>query len=290
MAHVSQSWPGEDIIHQLVQRACGQFIYAKTVIKYAGDYYCLSTEQLDIILNITVPDTHESPYPGLDLLYLQILAKSREKELLLDVLVFILRPREYGKLATLLFGLHSILEIPEDIHSPISIRHSSFEDFLVDPKRSDMYFVDINERITLCFLENVHRVINTQYPPIRVSLLRLGGLICSRVKSPSEKLLSALERFRVDLRKLSDKSYSDNVLERYLFRGLDAIVQWTKDLSKSPKQEVNQVRLQVLAEEFGNILQEWVPVNSPISSAPSMIDWVDFGIAEMSGWPMIEQI
>ncbi|KAF9078159.1 hypothetical protein BDP27DRAFT_1310891 [Rhodocollybia butyracea] len=310
MAHVSQSWPGKDIIHQLVQRACGQFIYAKTVIKYVGDYYCLPTEQLDIILNITVPDTHESPYPDLDLLYLQILATSREKELLLDILVFVLRPREYtgldrsasysdielflflpkGKLATLLFGLHSILEIPEDIHSPISIRHSSFEDFLVDPKRSDMYFVDINERITLCFLENVHRVINTQYPPIRVSLLRLGGLVCSRVKSPSEKLLSALERFRVDLRKLSDKSYSDNVLERYLFRGLDAIVQWTKDLSKSPKQEVNQVRLQVLAEEFGNILQEWVPVNSPISSAPSMIEWVDFGIAEMSGWPMIEQI
>lgn len=181
MGHVSQSWPGEDIIQQLVQRACGQFIYAKTVIKYVGDYYCLPTEQLDIILNIAVPDTHESPYPDLDLLYLQILATCREKDLLLDVLVFILWPKEYGlehsasysdielflflpkgKLAMLLFGLHSVLEIPEDTHSPISIRHASFEDFLVDPKRSDRYFVDINERITLCFLENVHRVINTQ--------------------------------------------------------------------------------------------------------------------------------
>ncbi|KAJ3779809.1 hypothetical protein GGU10DRAFT_422351, partial [Lentinula aff. detonsa] len=36
MAHVGPDWPGDGIIQQLVQRACRQFIYAATVIKYVG--------------------------------------------------------------------------------------------------------------------------------------------------------------------------------------------------------------------------------------------------------------
>ncbi|KAJ3801116.1 hypothetical protein GGU11DRAFT_842690, partial [Lentinula aff. detonsa] len=74
MAHVGPDWPGDGIIQQLVQRACRQFIYAATVIKYVGDYHGLPTEQLEIILKITVPDDFDSPYPDLDLLYMQILS------------------------------------------------------------------------------------------------------------------------------------------------------------------------------------------------------------------------
>ncbi|KIK61935.1 hypothetical protein GYMLUDRAFT_142412, partial [Collybiopsis luxurians FD-317 M1] len=74
MAHVPEDWPGEGIVQLLVQRACGQFIYATTVLKYVGDYQRLPTEQLEIILNITVPEDYDSPYPDLDLLYLQILS------------------------------------------------------------------------------------------------------------------------------------------------------------------------------------------------------------------------
>ncbi|KIK51961.1 hypothetical protein GYMLUDRAFT_979790, partial [Collybiopsis luxurians FD-317 M1] len=44
MAHVPEDWPGEGIIQQLVQRACGQFIYAATVLKYIEDYHSLPTE------------------------------------------------------------------------------------------------------------------------------------------------------------------------------------------------------------------------------------------------------
>ncbi|KIK61945.1 hypothetical protein GYMLUDRAFT_145432, partial [Collybiopsis luxurians FD-317 M1] len=73
MAHVPKDWLGKEIVQLLVQRACGQFIYATTVLKYVGNYHSLPTEQLDIILNITVPEDYDSPYPDLDLLYLQIL-------------------------------------------------------------------------------------------------------------------------------------------------------------------------------------------------------------------------
>ncbi|KAF9071550.1 hypothetical protein BDP27DRAFT_1321936 [Rhodocollybia butyracea] len=161
ISHVPRDWPGEGVIQQLLQRACGQFIYVKTVIKYVGEYHYLPTERLEIILGITGSENHESPYPDLDLLYTQILSECKEKELLLRVLAYILRPTvsrddaerrglhdryatsysniegflflAKGKLSTVLFGLHSILGIPEDRHRDIKILHASFQEFLVDP-------------------------------------------------------------------------------------------------------------------------------------------------------------
>ncbi|KAF9072133.1 hypothetical protein BDP27DRAFT_1418274 [Rhodocollybia butyracea] len=73
MAHVVHDFPGNHIIQQLVQRACGQFIYAATILKYVGDYHALPTEQLEIILNVNVPENFDSPYPDLDMLYMLIL-------------------------------------------------------------------------------------------------------------------------------------------------------------------------------------------------------------------------
>ncbi|KAE9405870.1 hypothetical protein BT96DRAFT_307148 [Gymnopus androsaceus JB14] len=74
MAYVAEDWPGTSIIQQLVEKACGQFIYAATVIKYVGDYDGFPVERLEIIQKITVPDDFNSPYPDLDLLYMQILS------------------------------------------------------------------------------------------------------------------------------------------------------------------------------------------------------------------------
>ncbi|KAJ3745790.1 hypothetical protein DFH05DRAFT_1052323 [Lentinula detonsa] len=143
MAHVGPDWPGDGIIQQLVQRACGQFIYAATVLKYVGDYHGLPTEQLEIILKITVPDDFDSPYPDLDLLYMQILSMCKDKEILLDVMAHLLKPGPgilfdarheamtafcieglfflpKGKAQTLFFGLHSVLVIPPRVFCGLS--------------------------------------------------------------------------------------------------------------------------------------------------------------------------
>ncbi|KIK61940.1 hypothetical protein GYMLUDRAFT_115183, partial [Collybiopsis luxurians FD-317 M1] len=126
MVHVSENWPGEGIVRQLVRRACGQFIYAAT-----------------IILNITVPEDHDSPYPDLDVLYLQILSVCKQKELLLDVLAHLLnKSHPVGKVRMLLFGLHSVLYIPDKDSEDITVRHSSFVDFLTDKKRSGSYYLN----------------------------------------------------------------------------------------------------------------------------------------------------
>ncbi|KAE9405609.1 hypothetical protein BT96DRAFT_330709 [Gymnopus androsaceus JB14] len=166
MTHIAEDWPGTGIIQQLVQRACGQFIYAPTVIKYVRDYDDFPVDRLEIILKITVPDNFDSPYPDLDLLYMQILSVCTQWEHLLDVMPHILKPgdtfrRGYeqtssriieglfllpkGKVYALLSRLHSVLLIPENDCDNVTVRHASFIDFLTDQKRSGKYFVNTEE-------------------------------------------------------------------------------------------------------------------------------------------------
>ncbi|KAE9383306.1 hypothetical protein BT96DRAFT_80619 [Gymnopus androsaceus JB14] len=164
MAHIAEDWPGNGIIYQLVQRACGQFIYPATVLKYVGDYDGFPVERLEIILKIAVPDDFDSPYPDLDLLYMQILSVCPKAELFSDVMAHILSPagtffdQRYdqtsafvleglffvpkGKVWVLLSRLHSVLFIPENDHENITVRHASFIDFLTDRNRSGRYFVN----------------------------------------------------------------------------------------------------------------------------------------------------
>ncbi|KAE9405876.1 hypothetical protein BT96DRAFT_1015348 [Gymnopus androsaceus JB14] len=164
MAHTAEDWPGNGIIQQLVQKACGQFIYAATVIKYVGDYDGFPVERLEIILKITVPDDFDSPYPDLDLLYMQILSVCPKTKLFFDVIAHIMRPDDTffdkfyertsafvleglfflpkGKIWALLSRLHSVLLIPENDHDNITIRHASFIDFLTDQRRSGKYCVN----------------------------------------------------------------------------------------------------------------------------------------------------
>ncbi|KIL61236.1 hypothetical protein M378DRAFT_29113, partial [Amanita muscaria Koide BX008] len=66
------AWPGEEIIHEFVYKACGQFIYASTVIKYTGDEYSSAQTQLDIIRGLK-PASSISPFAELDELYKEIL-------------------------------------------------------------------------------------------------------------------------------------------------------------------------------------------------------------------------
>ncbi|KAK7033625.1 hypothetical protein VNI00_012624 [Paramarasmius palmivorus] len=71
------TWPGEDVLHQLVLRADGQFIFAATVIKYLDVDDESPQDRLDTIMRIYV-EQGESPYSALDLLYHQILSTCRD--------------------------------------------------------------------------------------------------------------------------------------------------------------------------------------------------------------------
>ncbi|KIK61960.1 hypothetical protein GYMLUDRAFT_42386 [Collybiopsis luxurians FD-317 M1] len=269
MAHVPQDWPSESIVQLLVQRACGQFIYAATVLKYVGDYHGLPTERLEIILNITVPDDFDSPYPDLDLLYLQILSMCKQKELLLDVLAHLLRPGPNifwipqcgrttsrcieglfflaeGKVWTLLFGLHSVLNIPDNDHDSITVRHASFDEFLSDEKRSGTYYVNKSvearhEQIAFYLLKRIAfsikddqnlKLMNSEFD---IYAWHCWYFHCERVHQlPSSRFLKALLDFDITsflnaAAKRWNVSFEECVLSlQACFNGLSSIANWAK--------------------------------------------------------------
>ncbi|KIK54752.1 hypothetical protein GYMLUDRAFT_893787 [Collybiopsis luxurians FD-317 M1] len=157
---VNMDWPGEDVIQHLVQKACGQFIYGSTVLQYVGDSRGLPTERLEIVMNLLIPGNSESPYRNLDLLYKQILSTHTEdtRELLLDVIALILSPAlvglqipwpyhrnscyyienllclAEGKVQALLYGLHSILFIPENNYDSIMYGEAERKNHIISLK------------------------------------------------------------------------------------------------------------------------------------------------------------
>ncbi|KAF5320385.1 hypothetical protein D9758_018441 [Tetrapyrgos nigripes] len=179
MAHIALPWPPIGVIHELVQRASGQFIYASTVLKYVGEEYSLPVERLELVLGLPLGDP--DAFSELDALYRQILSSNHNKARVAQILGTVLvidniedicsvpwaeekpswldshtyDPRKAirkgidlveqllslptGAVMVSLRGMHSVLQIDSGI---VKLRHKSFLDFLFDARRSGEYFID----------------------------------------------------------------------------------------------------------------------------------------------------
>ncbi|KAK7037228.1 hypothetical protein VNI00_011219 [Paramarasmius palmivorus] len=156
MQNVPDSWPGSAIISQLVQRACGQFVYATTVTKYIDSRHALPMKRLDDILSAR--PAKPSPYAELDLLYQQIFRSCHDIAPVLQILQLVLDSSpevptnepwlivkvlelDAGSIPVLMIGLHSVLHVPNSAKEPIKIFHASFAEFLRVPERSQEFYV-----------------------------------------------------------------------------------------------------------------------------------------------------
>uniref|UniRef100_A0A0W0FTG2 Putative nwd2 protein n=1 Tax=Moniliophthora roreri TaxID=221103 RepID=A0A0W0FTG2_MONRR len=160
-------WPARSVIDKLIHKASGQFVYAKTVVKFVDNEYFNPCKQLEHILHPKIDLNPESslPFHDLDVLYHQILSSNPRCSELRDVMQAIFsaalfdvpipfertpRAIEYllslqeGDVLSILCGMHSVLEIggPDD---EIRILHASFSDFLRDSSRSGCFFVGNDE-------------------------------------------------------------------------------------------------------------------------------------------------
>ncbi len=158
-------WPGEVVLRQLVQYACGLFIWAATACRFIREGKRFARKRLDIILKgnssgVTVPGKQ------LDEIYLTVLKHSiaseysdEEKEEVYDMLkhtlrsiVVLLSPLSASSLSKLLHlpkedinrtveDLHAILDIPKDPTRPLRLHHPSFRDFLLNRDRCVDFWV-----------------------------------------------------------------------------------------------------------------------------------------------------
>ncbi|KAJ7899394.1 hypothetical protein B0H13DRAFT_2519169 [Mycena leptocephala] len=85
MVRVPKPWPSLDIIHKLVEKSSGYFIYASTIIKFIDDKNFRPTERLAVITGMA-ESRFGVPFAALDQLYTQILSELPARPELLKIL------------------------------------------------------------------------------------------------------------------------------------------------------------------------------------------------------------
>ena len=158
-AYIPPQWPLPVILHQLVAKSSGQFVYASTVIRYVSSIRHRPTDRLDVVLGIRPPQ-RDLPFSELDALYMHILDGVEDIERVLDILSFILFRGYYPSSQTLeidkflslppgdvelcLSDLNSLIELVPN--QRIRILHASLTDFFVDPTRSNTFWLNPRAR------------------------------------------------------------------------------------------------------------------------------------------------
>ncbi|KAM6490075.1 hypothetical protein JOM56_014487 [Amanita muscaria] len=147
------TWPGEDVIQDIIYKSSGNFIFASVVIKVVGDEDSMPDDQLAIILNLKPPEW-VSPFAVLDELYLEILRRQRHQDFLKTFLTLLVGRTALwhgylqeddakimnvseNELHTKLRKMRSLLKFEPHI----DFHHRSFLDFLIEPTRSGDYHV-----------------------------------------------------------------------------------------------------------------------------------------------------
>ncbi|KAK7033623.1 hypothetical protein VNI00_012622 [Paramarasmius palmivorus] len=120
MGREGSSWPGEDVLDQLVSRADGQFIFAATVIKYLDVDDEPLQDRLDTIMRIYV-EQEESPYSALDTLYHQILSTCRDWGKVRALLRLLVTPHHHA-----LAGLAGSVVLSENAPNKVHQETDSF--------------------------------------------------------------------------------------------------------------------------------------------------------------------
>jgi len=156
-------WPGRSMIHQLVVKGSGQFIFASIVVRFISDASSVLTppERLRIILDSAMQDNLR-PLEQLDLLYATVLQSvpERNRTEVLGIVAIILMPGTRwastrlldtllcfppGTTLSRLRHLHSILKIPTSDTEDISTFHATLPEFLFSKPRSEAFglYVDL---------------------------------------------------------------------------------------------------------------------------------------------------
>lgn len=163
-------WPDPRTIDSLVKKASGQFIYAVTVVRYVNSNEHLPHHRLAIIMDLR-PHHGDLPFAQLDAIYRMIFSSAKNLSRALyalsiyshrvfhgaspfDISQFM--SLEHGEIRVIFCDIWSLVALDEIPNGPSTVRflHSSLHDFLLDPIRSEKYFLDIDTYRTQ-HLENI---------------------------------------------------------------------------------------------------------------------------------------
>ncbi|WAO94541.1 Hypothetical protein NCS54_01212900 [Fusarium falciforme] len=161
-------WPGETNLRKLTMAATPLFIFAATLCRFINDSSLGNPDELlQRVLNLT-GNSHASK---LDMTYSPVLEQQvinrsgRERHdviesfrLIVGTIVTLASPLSMRALALLLDihidkvttrlkMLHSVLEVPGTLDSPVRLLHLSFRDYLVNPENKETLEFWVNEKL-----------------------------------------------------------------------------------------------------------------------------------------------
>ena len=156
-AHIPLHWPPSHDLKQLVKKSPGQFIYASTVINYISSIRHKPQDRLDIVLGIRPPQG-DLPFGELDALYMHILTGVEDIDSVSYILSSIILSNPGGQMHWRLPQIEEFLSLqPGDVElhlgdvsslvnvgpdQTIHILHASLTDFLLDPARSNEFWIN----------------------------------------------------------------------------------------------------------------------------------------------------
>ena len=155
MGDVKLPWPSNDAVDALARLASGHFVFASTVINFVDSKHSRPDRQLAHILN-PAKQSDVAIYSSLDSLYLGIVSVFdyiSEGNVVMDTIVLLFDPLSVHDLARLLSKptgevqlhlqeLHSVFLVPNNLDEPVRSYHTSFRDFLMDPRRSSSHVIN----------------------------------------------------------------------------------------------------------------------------------------------------
>jgi hypothetical protein len=189
-------WPTLDDIQILVVKAHKLFIYASTVYRFIKDSGVSCAEDtLAVIISPVQLSTHDdgrprddnSSFHDLDKIYTQMLERSIKLSsanipdfvkcfrLVVGTIVMLYEPLSVAALASLvdktkpmvndqLRNMYSVLNIPRDQTTAVSLLHPSFRDFLIDLKRCGPTFHVMEAEAHQELASHCIRVMNEELP------------------------------------------------------------------------------------------------------------------------------
>ncbi|KAJ3507510.1 hypothetical protein NLJ89_g6261 [Agrocybe chaxingu] len=160
-SRIPSGWPKKWELESLVQKTSGQFIYASIAMRFVDSPRHLPTQRLEILLDLRLSINHDLPFAELDNLYSWLLSRVENPPLVLQILgvhialqsgsgLYHVEAIEYmlglegGELNVALADLGSILECG----NWIKFHHRCFVDFLLSPRRSKEYNIDVRKSHT----------------------------------------------------------------------------------------------------------------------------------------------
>jgi hypothetical protein len=245
------NWPKEHVIRALAKMAVPLFIFATTVLRFAGELRSDPESRLAKVLqHQTASQTSEFGKVYVPILE-QVAVSYDESEKgefrkIVGSIIVLADPLSVVSLASILGvdrkavgrsldALHSVLNVPDDSSSPVRMFHLSFREFLLDCRNEELWFWVNEETTHTTLVTQCLKLLSEGKYRLKKDICNLGTLGKLRAEIDEHTILTHvppeaqyaccywISHLKASKRRVRDGDEVHMFLERYLLHWLEAL-------------------------------------------------------------------